>query len=141
MDNSPTIADTGIIVGLIDSSDQWHAWVKEQAGKFSAPYLTCEAVICEACHLLKGARGGASAVYRLLASDALEIAFDLSAEVERTVALADKYKDLPMDFADACLVRMSEIYDAAKIFTLDSDFWLYRKSTKRQIPLIIPDKI
>ena len=57
---------------------------------------------------LKGIPNGEKHVYTLLESGALPIAFDLAAEVENVVALADKYKDTPMYFADACLVRMSE---------------------------------
>ncbi|MGI8653871.1 MAG: hypothetical protein ACR2LC_01485 [Pyrinomonadaceae bacterium] len=45
-----------------------------------------------------------------------------------------------MALADACLVRMSELIEGSTIFTLDSDFWIYRKNGKAQIPLIIPDK-
>lgn len=141
MGNSPTIADTGIIVGLIYEKDQWHAWIKEQAARLYAPYLTCEAVICEACHLLKGVPHGEKQVYALLASGALLIAFDLSAEIEKVVALADKCSDAPMDFADACLVRMSELQTDAVVFTVDGDFRVYRRNRRQRIPLIIPDEV
>lgn len=42
--------------------------------------------------------------------------------------------------ADACLVRMSEIYGDSKVMTLDSDFTVYRKSRRRVIPLICPSR-
>lgn len=141
MANQPTLADTGIIVGMIDSSDQWHEWVTEQVANLPAPYLTCEAVISEACYLLRDVPDGAKNVFALLKSGALRIAFDLSGEVETVGALMDKYKDVPMDFADACLVRMSELQREAVVFTVDGDFRVYRKNRRKQIPLVIPDNI
>ena len=44
-----------------------------------------------------------------------------------------------MDFADACLVRMSEQIENAVVFTVDSDFLIYRKNGHNQIPLIYPE--
>lgn len=137
----PTIADTGVIVGLIYGKDQWHEWVIEQSARLPAPYLTCEAVITEACYLLQAVPDGAQKVLTLLKSGALRIAFDLSGEVETVGALMDKYKDVPMDFADACLVRMSELQPDAIVFTVDGDFQIYRKNRRKQIPLVIPDNI
>jgi len=46
-----------------------------------------------------------------------------------------------MSLADACLVRMSEIYSNSVVFTLDSDFRIYRKNKKQMINLIIPDDV
>jgi len=139
--NQLTLADTGIIVGMVDNSDQWHKWVTEQVANLPAPYLTCEAVITEACYLLRDVPNGVKNVFALLKSGALRIAFDLSGEVETVGALMDKYKDMPMDFADACLVRMSELHTDAVVFTVDGDFRVYRKNRRKQIPLVVPDNI
>lgn len=53
--------------------------------------------------------------------------------------LMKKYRDLPMDFADACLVRMSELNDHCRVWTVDSDFRVYRRHGRQVIPLIFPD--
>jgi len=50
-----------------------------------------------------------------------------------------RYQNVPMSLADACLVRMSEIYDNSAILTLDTDFKIYRKYRNEQIPVIMPD--
>lgn len=50
----------------------------------------------------------------------------------------NRYASVPMSLADACLVRMSEIYGGSKILTLDSDFQIYRKHRNQMIPVIIP---
>jgi len=45
-----------------------------------------------------------------------------------------------MSLADACLVRMAEIYESSEIMTLDSDFTIYRKSRRKVIPLLRPSR-
>ncbi len=134
------IADTGAIVALIDDSDNFHDWTNEQARKLLPPFATCEAVIAEASHLLKSINNGQQTLLALIEQGFLQIDFSLSAEVAEVTALMHKYANVPMDLADACLVRMSELNEASTIFTLDSDFWIYRKNGKDQIPLIITNK-
>lgn len=132
-----TIADTGAIVALVSEKDQWHGWAKERAALLPTPYLTCEAVITEACHLLEGVHDGAKKVIEFLETGVLQIDFNLSVEINAISKLMNKYADVPMDFADACLVRMSETIANSVVFTLDSDFWIYRKNGKEPISLII----
>jgi len=136
----PIIADTGVIVGLLDEDDQWHEWARAQAASLPVPYSTCEAVITEACHLLKHVRNGAKKVLRMIEQGVLVIDFSLSMEAQDVSALIEKYSDVPMDFADACLVRMSESIENSTVFTVDGDFRVYRKDRKKKIPLIIPDR-
>jgi len=50
------------------------------------------------------------------------------------------YRSIPMSLADACLVRMAEIHENSKVMTLDSDFVVYRKSRRKVIPLLRPER-
>jgi hypothetical protein len=50
----------------------------------------------------------------------------MPAGVERVVDLMRKYRDVPMDLADATLVTMAEERGLAIVFTLDRDFHFYR---------------
>ena len=50
-----------------------------------------------------------------------------------------RYRNRPMSLADACLVRLSELHTSGEVFTLDSDFRIYRRHGNRVIPLLIPD--
>ena len=134
----PIIADTGVLVALVYEKDQWHGWAKTQAAKLSPPFLTCEAALTEACYLVQSAPDGPQKVLAFVASGLVRVDFSLSGEVVAVAALMKKYADVPMDFADACLVRMSELHNTAVVFTLDSDFWIYRKNGHEPIPLIIP---
>ena len=135
----PIIADTGVIAGLLNPKDQWREWTVNQWRQLPAPFLTCEAVIVEACFLLQHTKDGEQDVLSLLEAGILQIDFSISAEVITVKVLMNKYKDVPMSLADACLVRMSELTDNSVVFTLDSDFHIYRKNGRRKIPLIIPE--
>jgi predicted nucleic acid-binding protein len=64
--------------------------------------------------------------------------FSLEKHLAETEQLMRRYKDTPMSFADACLVRMAEIHNEAVIFTTDSDFETYRKNGRQTIPVITP---
>ena len=135
----PIIADTGVIAGLLNPKDQWREWTVNQWRQLPAPFLTCEAVIVEACFLLHHIKDGEQDVLSLIEAGILQIDFSLSAEVITVKVLMNKYKDVPMSLANACLVRMSELIDNSVVFTLDSDFHIYRKNGRRKIPLIIPE--
>jgi uncharacterized protein len=132
------IADTSAVVGLIRRRDQWHPWVSSEVVGLEPPFLTCEAVISESCFLLQDAPGGGEKVLDLLSDGFLKISFSLDHELASIHGLIRKYDDVPMSLADACLVRMSELIDKSVIFTVDSDFLIYRRSGRRKIPLISP---
>ncbi len=136
---NPIIADTGVIAALLNPKDQWREWTVNQWRQLPAPFLTCEAVIVEACFLLQHTQDGEQDILSLVESGILQIDFSLSAEALAIKTLMQKYKDVPMSLADACLVRMSELIDNSTVFTLDSDFHIYRKSGKQKIDLIIPE--
>ena len=139
MNNSPVIADTGVIVGLIYEKDQWHEWAFEQSKHLLPPFYICESVITEACFLLHHLPDGEQKVLGMLAAGHLQIDFSLSAEAESIKNLMKKYADVPMSLTDACLIRMSELIENSIVFTIDSDFLIYRKDGKKKIPLIYPE--
>jgi uncharacterized protein len=135
-----TIVDTGILVAFLEEKDAWHEWSSNQMLNLAVPYITCEAVISETCFLVNRFNGREK-VMKLLSSNAVRIDFSLQSEIVKIEHLMHKYDDVPMSLADACLVRMSELHQNSKIFTLDSDFRIYRQFGKKEIPLIIPDEI
>lgn len=135
----PILIDTGPIVALINRQEDSHQWAKQEASKLATPFFTCEAVITEACFLLQNITGGTKAVMGLVKSQNLIISFNLNEDVDDINYLMEKYQSVPMSFADACLVRMSELIKGSSIFTLDSDFQIYKKHKKDIINLIIPN--
>jgi uncharacterized protein len=95
-----------------------------------------EAVLSEAFHLV-GARGtpGLSA---LLRRRAVVIVFDFANDLESVLKLMQKYADVPMSLADACLVRMTEMRPDPVILTTDADFRIYRRHGRQVIPCVMP---
>lgn len=132
------IVDTSILIALIDQRDSHHEWARQQLGGIASPLLTCEAVISEAWFLLKRVRNGGEALLLLLEQDQISVEFDLNTELVSVVALMRRYQSVPAALADAELVRMAELYPNSSVFTLDSDFQIYRKNRNTPIPLITP---
>ena len=104
------------------------------------PLLTCEAVIAESCFLLCNLSGSSRTVAELIHRKIIEIPFRLEAHAQSLAMLLDKYSDVPMSLADACLVRMSELYENSLVFTLDHDFKLYRRHGRQVIAALMPTR-
>jgi predicted nucleic acid-binding protein len=130
------LVDAGFLVALLSRRDTHHPWAVTQATQQAPPWRTCEAVLSEACHLL-GTRG-APALRALLQRRAVLVNFDLNDELEAVLKLLQKYADVPMSLADACLVRMTETLSAPRLLTTDSDFTIYRRHSRQVIPCVMP---
>jgi uncharacterized protein len=131
------IADTGFIVGFGNRSDSHHAWAVEVAKEITEPLLTCESVLSEATFHL----GSASYVLSLVENGLLRVAFDFSKNIPQLEELARRYEDRHPDWADLCLIRMSELYPRHIVITVDeSDFRLYRRNKRESIPLLCPPR-
>lgn len=135
----PIISDSGVLVALIDKRERFHLWTAEKTQNLNPPFITCEAVISETCFLLRNIHKGKEAILSMIEDEILRIDFSLSSEISVIKSLMKKYENVPMSLADACLVRMSELTDDSIVFTLDSDFHIYRKSGRKKIDLIIPE--
>ena len=131
------IADTGFIVSLVNSYDIHHRWALEVSPTLTAPALTCEAVLAEAAFHLHSA----DVVLEMVESGFLELAFDANQHIPALLALAQRYADQQPDFADLCLIRMSELFPRHSVITIDEhDFRIYRRNKRDVIPLICPPK-
>lgn len=130
------IADTGLIVALLFRDDPYHGWARE-AFRAHAPFVTCDAVLTEAASFCPDP----VAVLKLVTRGDLVMdpGFSLSNEASHLAAMASKYADRPMDLADACLVRMSELHPKCRIWTVDrNDFSTYRRLGRGAIPCEFP---
>ena len=130
------LVDAGFLVALLSRRDSHHHWAVTQAPDHAPPWRTCEAVRSEAIHLL-GARG-VPGIAGLVRRRALISAFHLDHDVEPVLKLLQKYANVPMSLADACLVRMSETLSDAMIITTDSDFKIYRRHSRQVVPCLMP---
>jgi predicted nucleic acid-binding protein len=132
------IADTGPLVALLNRRERHHEWAREQFSLARPPLLTCEAVLSEACFLLRAVHDGARALMDLVARGVVIPQFRLADEVHSVRRLLARYASVPMSLADACLVRMAEQHAAGIVLTLDRHFAVYRKSGRLVIPTLAP---
>jgi predicted nucleic acid-binding protein len=130
------LVDAGFVVALLSSRDTHHQWAVTQAAEWLPPWSTCEAVLSEAFHLL-GERGAAS-LNALLRRRALIVAFHLAEHLDPVAKLIEKYSNVPMSLADACLVRMTETLANPIILTTDRDFRVYRRHSRQVVPCVTP---
>lgn len=132
------IVDSGPLVAFLDRRESRHAWISEQAKTLPLPWLLCEAVLAESWHLLRSLPRAQDAMLEMVEIGLLKVEFALTGEIGQLRLLREKYRDIPMSLADACLVRMAETFDDHAVCTLDSDFTIYRKHRREPIPLITP---
>jgi len=132
------IVDTGPLVAFLAENDAAHRWAREAFADLEPPFFTCDVVIAEAYHLLTQTRSGADGLMALLETGALQTTALAELEPALLRTLIQRYKNVPMDLADACVVRLSELHPAASVVTIDADFRVYRRNGRQAIPLIMP---
>ena len=129
------ITDTGFLVAFASREDKHHVWASKLAQTITEPLLTCEAVLAETAFHLESA----VTVLALIQRGLVRLAFNAEGEIPRLAELALRYQDRSPDFADLCLIRMSELYPRLPVITIDaSDFRVYRRNRRETIPLIVP---
>lgn len=131
------LVDASFLVALLSRRDSNHQWAAAQASRFSRPWRTCEPVLSETLYTLGSP--GAPRLIELLARRALVCSFQMSENVDDVIKLLQKYADVPISLADACLVRMTEILSDPALLTTDSDFRLYRRHNRQVIPCVMPE--
>lgn len=123
-----TLVDAGPLIAIIDADERDHASCMDALDQLTFPLITTWPAFTEAMYLLARAGGirAQRALWRLVATERLVVA-DLSPPaVDRSARLMDQYADRPMDLADATLVALAEERGDRRIFTLDTDFQIYR---------------
>ena len=129
------IDDTGFLVAFANRTDRHHEWALEVAERVTEPLLTCEAVLAEASFHLQSV----PVALAMIREGLLTIAFDCRSHLPHLEALAKRYADRRPDFADLCLIRMSELHPGHSVITVDrEDFRVYRRNKREIISLICP---
>jgi len=125
------LTDTGPLVALLDADDSHHAACVAAARRLSfGPLLTTWPCFTEAMYLLGEVGGYAyqAALWSLRSTGRVVLLELTREEIDRLVVLMEKYKDTPMDLADASLVAIAESRSLRRVFSIDSDFFIYRLS-------------
>jgi predicted nucleic acid-binding protein len=131
------LIDSGPLIALFDASDKYHKksvnFIK--ANKF--PLITTIASVTETLHLLNFNRNAQIDFIEWIHRGAVEIQNIENCDFGRLKELTDKYRDLPMDFADSCLVYIAEKHNINTIATIDRDFTIYRIKGKKKFKIAL----
>ncbi|MBV9237875.1 MAG: PIN domain-containing protein [Xanthobacteraceae bacterium] len=130
------VVDTGFLVALLSRADAHHRWAATLAPRLPPPWMTCEPVLSEAFHLLGSV--GTGPLTSLLRRGALIPPYRFADDMDAVLKLLQKYADVPISLADACLVRMTETLNDPMLLTTDTDFRIYRRHGRQVIPCILP---
>ena len=131
------LIDTGPLVAYFMAAEAHHEWAIETFKQLRRPALTCEAVIAEVCFLIGRRRVPPSRFIAFLERGDLEIGISLGEQAGAVRALMERYANVPMSLADACLVRLAEM-TGLPVCTLDSDFTIYRTHGRSALNVIAP---
>ena len=123
------LVDAGPLVALLDRGDAHHAECLEAVRRIEDPLVSVWPAFTEAMYLLSFSATAQLALWDMVEIGALALAPLDELDVPRLRALMVKYRDQPMDLADAALVRVAEREKLSRIFTLDRrHFRVYRGS-------------
>ena len=127
------LLDTGPLVALLSENDANHARARDMFADCLPPFRSCEAVVAEACFLMRKVhRAGPAEVIALERRGVYTIAMSLDEQWTGIEASLKKYSDRPISLADACLIRCAEIHQEPRILTFDRDFSVYRWARNRK---------
>jgi uncharacterized protein len=137
MNPAGVLLDTGPLVALLSKDDANHDKARRMFGDCAPPLRCCEAVVAEACFLMRKVHAAGPADVVALAARGVYI-MALSAEQHWTSIemLLKKYSNRPISFADACLIRCAEIHHEARILTFDADFAVYRWARTKKFDVL-----
>jgi uncharacterized protein len=134
---SGILLDTGPIVALLSSRDSNHDRARGIFAMSAPPFRCCEAVVAEACFLMRKVdANGPAQVVALATKGVFEIAIAAREHWTHLEALLKRYGDRPISLADACLIRCAEVYEEPRIATFDSGFGVYKWSKSHKFEVL-----
>jgi len=131
------LIDSGPLIALFDASDKYHAEAVRFIQTNSYPLITTIASVTETLHLLDFHRNAQIDFIEWVQRGAVEVYPIGNGDFGRIKDLTEKYRDLPMDFADSCLVYLAEKLHLDTVATIDRDFTIYRIQGKKKFKVIL----
>lgn len=132
------LLDAGPLVALADRHDAAHGWAVLQLRRLRDPLQCCGAVLAEAGFVLRHAPLALGRIRAEIEHGNIVPVPESPILWQRCFALMERYANVPMSFADACLVALAETMPGARIFTLDRDFLIYRQENGQPLALVAP---
>jgi len=120
------LIDAGPLIALFDKDDNYHDSIKSFLESYNGVLYTSWPVITEVLHMLNFNVNVQIDFLKWIKMGALDIIQLSQSHISRIIELSEKYSDIPMDFADATLIIISEIKNIDDIISIDSDFYIYK---------------
>jgi predicted nucleic acid-binding protein len=131
------LLDAGPLVALLSAGDADHDRARRLFAGCAPPFRCCEAVIAEACFLMRKVHPAGPAEIASLGDRGLfTMAIAADAHWTDLQGVLRKYSDRPISFADACLIRCAEIHQEPRILTFDTDFAIYKWGRNRRFEIL-----
>ena len=131
------LADTGALLAYLDQKDRWHHRCRETFTSFHLPLVTSAAVLTELFHLVGDNAREVQVAWSFVRSGAVTVAAVTDTDLGELEALMRRYRDRPMDFADATLVLLAERQSLTTVFTVDhDDFETYRIGGRQRFRIL-----
>ncbi len=131
------LVDAGPLIALLDRSDAHHDKVVAALRKIQDPLVSVWPVLVEAMDLLSFSWQAQKALWEIFETGTVQLLPLGSDDIPQMKTLMEKYRDLPMDLADAALVRVAEREGLRRVLTLDQkDFTVYRLPRKGRFTLL-----
>ncbi len=131
------LIDSGPLIALFDSSDRYHQESVDFIKRNKHPLITTIASITETLHVLDFNRNAQIDFLEWISRGGVEIHDIQNNDFHRLKELTENYRDLPMDFADSCLVYMAEQLNLNTIATIDRDFMVYRIKGRKTFKIVL----
>ena len=137
MNAAGMLLDTGPLVALLSRDDADHSRAEQLFSECLPPFRCCEAIIAEACYLMRKVHSaGPAEVIALGRKGVYQISMSLERNWTNVEALMVKSANRPISLADACLIRCAEIHRESRVLTFDSDFKIYRWARNKKFQLL-----
>jgi predicted nucleic acid-binding protein len=131
------LLDTGAFVALVDRDETLHGECVAALEKWTGPVVTTEAVLTETLYLVGPQWRAQKACLEFILRGAFHLVPSSLKSLQRAAVLMERYRNVPMDFADATLVALGEELDTDRVFTLDRlGFATYRIARNRPFQII-----
>lgn len=133
------IVDTGFLVALLNRRDQHHRWAVASLDHLRGPWVTADACVFETLFLLEWAgREARDRLLRWITRGTLMISQDLFGQSDAVIEVIHRFHDRWVDWADASLVVLSDLYPRLPVASIDvDDFAVYFRDRPARV-LIMP---
>lgn len=135
------LADTGALLAYLDRADRWHDRCRAAFTQLRLPLATSAAVLTELFHLLGDSAREIEAAWGFVRSGTVTVLPISDRDLADLDALMRRYRDRPMDFADATLVHLAQRESVSTVFTIDhDDFETYRIGGRKKFRILPPNR-